>query len=114
MAYKLIDFKVPGRCTMTFGVGKGVMTFNRAMQKEYGICIGQKVVFFVNDKDGTLSLSVVEDNSPIGCPVNIAGNDRNKGARVCITQLSRHLDKGRYHITGRDGAFLLTDCKYHE
>jgi site-specific DNA-adenine methylase len=25
-----------------------------------------------------------------------------------------NLDKGRFHITGRDGAFLLTDCKYHE
>lgn len=114
MAYKLIDFQVPGRCTMTFGVGNNVMTFNRAMQKEYGIIIGKKVVCFVNDKDGTLSLSVVEATSPTGYPVNTGGTDRAKGVRVCITQLARHLDKGRFHITGRDGAFLLTDCKYHE
>ena len=114
MAYKLIDFTVPGRCTQTFGVGNQVMTFNREMQRLYGIAVGRKIVCFVNDKDGTLSLSVVDGDSPTGYPVNTAGADRSKGVRVCITQLARHLDKGRFHITGRDGAFLLTDCKYHE
>ena len=114
MAYKLIDFTVPGRCTRTFGVSKSVLTFNREMQKAYGIEVGRKLACFINDKDGCLSFSVVEATSPTGYPINTAGINRTRGVRVCVTQLARHLDKGRFHITGRDGAFLLTDCKYHE
>ncbi len=76
-----------------------------------GFTSAHKLVFAVSD-DGFLAINVCGKNDPTGIAPFVP--HAYSTYYIYRKQLLRHLTPGRYHITGRDGAFLITDIKYNE
>lgn len=71
-----------------------------------------KVTFLVSE-DGYIAFSVLPKESPTGGKlIRLTGSADT--LMVLSTNLARHTTPGRYRITGRDGAFWLTDIKWEE
>lgn len=108
MGYRILDLtKTPSKLTETIGVsGKGIH-FNSLIRQRMGITKESKLAFLVND-DGFLAINVLGKDSPTGKTLSAAGNT----FALHSTKLVKSIAPGRYHITGRDGAFWLTDIRY--
>ncbi len=110
MGYRTLDLtKRPSRLTETIGVTRKVMSFNRTVAAKMGITHESKVSVLVDD-NGFLAIAVLDKDSPTGKRLCMKNGSR---FLVCA-KLIRCLTPGRYHITGRDGAFWLTDIRYNE
>ncbi len=103
--------KRPSGLTETIGVNDKTITFNDLICKKMGITRESKIVVLVND-DGYLAFNVLGKDSPTGKRLCHLG--RGKSLGLNSTALRGHFTRGRYHLTGRDGAFWLTDIKYSE
>ncbi len=111
MGYRVLNIgKFPSGLTETIGVTKHTMTFNSVICEKMGILPDSKVSVLVNDA-GFLAINVLDKDSPTGR--KLCKSDSTSRYLVCASLL-RHLTPGRYHITGRDGAFWITDIKYNE
>ncbi len=113
MGYRTIDTrKRPARLTETLGVTKRGISFNRLMRQMMGIAHDSKIAFLVSD-DGNIALYILDKDSPTGGKL-IKPYKGTDTLMVISANLARHTVPGRYRITGRDGAFWLTDIKYKD
>lgn len=97
---------------MTIGVDRKAISFNKAICAKMGIGPDSKIAFLVDDR-GFLAINVLDKESPTG--IGLRRSSKKCGAlKLHSSTLIRHIVPGRYHITGRDGAFWLTDIKYNE
>jgi len=112
MGYRTLDLsRGSSRLTETIGVTDKVVSFNRAVSAKMGITPESKVSVLVDDND-FLAIAVLDKDSPTGR--RLCGQAKNGTRFLVCTKLIKCLTPGRYHITGRDGAFWLTDIKYEE
>lgn len=110
MGYRTINLeRKPSRISDTIGVTARGVTFNRLVRKRMGITTDSRVAFLVND-DGFLTVNVLGGDSPTGKKPTSLGTT----LIIISAELARHTTPGRYHITGRDGAFWITDIKWED
>lgn len=110
MGYRILDLsKRPSRLTEAIGVSGKAVRFNSLIRRKMGITKESKLAFLVSD-DGFLAINVLGKDSPTGKALSTTGS----AFIFHSAKLMKSIAPGRYHITGRDGAFWLTDIKYEE
>ncbi len=108
MGYRILDLtKTPSKLTETIGVSERGIHFNSLIRQKMGITKESKLAFLVSD-DGFLAINVLGKDSPTGKALCTTGNT----FALHSAKLVKSIAPGRYHITGRDGAFWLTDIRY--
>lgn len=100
------------RLTETIGVSRRDISFNKVICAKMGISPDSKLAILVSDR-GFLAINVLGKDSPTGSRPKRYG-DRCGTLRLHSAQFARHTTPGRYRITGRDGAFWLTDIRWEE
>lgn len=112
MKYRLINTeKKPSRMAEVISVSNKRLLFNVLMCAKMGIERNSKLAFLV-DENGFVAINVLDKDSPSGRVLGRA--PRSKSLTFVSTELTKHIVPGRYRITGRDGAFWLTDIKWEE
>jgi len=113
MKYRIIDTTPsPSRVSDTIGANRRGISFNSLIRKKMGIARDSKIAFLV-DENGFVAVNVLPKESPTGKSLIQTYGTANTLTAVSA-KLARHIAPGRYHITGRDGAFWLTDMKWKE
>lgn len=100
------------RLTETIGVDRKSISFNRIICAKMGIVPDSKIALLVSDR-GFLAINVLGKDSPTGFGLRRYGNKCGT-LKLHSAQLVGHIAPGRYRITGKDGAFWLTDIKWEE
>lgn len=113
MSYRLLKPTMRGesRMTDTFCVNSRGIVLNAKMQRALGLSPGSHVALFVND-DGFLCLISAREGGEGVRPLTKIGKGRSM--LIAGRDIARHCRLGRYRITGRDGAFYVTDCRWRE
>lgn len=113
MSYRLLKPSDRGasRMTDTFSVNSRGIVLNAKMQKSLGISPRSHVALFVND-DGFLCFMPAKEGDEGARPLSKLDKGRSK--MIAGRDIARRCRIGRYRITGRDGAFYVTDCRLEE
>ena len=113
MSYKLLKPSVRGasRMTDTFCVNPRGIVLNAKMQGALGLSPGSHVALFVND-DGFLCFMPAKEGDEGARPLTVTG--KGKSRLLAGSDVARHCARGRYRLTGRDGAFHVTDCRWED
>lgn len=113
MSYRILKPSVRGasRLTETFCVNSRGIVLNAAVQKAMGLSPDSYVVLFVSD-DGYLCLMPGRDGDEGARP--LLGMGKGSSKLLAGRDVARHCRRGRYRITGRDGSFYITDCRWED
>lgn len=113
MRYRLLIPSVRGasRMTDTFCVNSRGIVLNAKMQRALGLSPGSHVALFVND-DGLLCFMPAREGDEGARRLSKLNNGRSM--LLAGRDVARHCAPGRYRITGREGAFHVTDCRRNE
>ena len=113
MSYRLLKPSDRGasRMTDTFSVNSRGIVLNAKMQRALGISPGSHVALFVND-DGFLCFMPAKEGDE-GAR-RLSKLDGGQSKLLAGRDVARHCARGRYRITGRGGAFHVTDCRWKE
>lgn len=113
MSYRLLKPSDRGasRMTDTFSVNSRGIVLNAKMQRALGLSPRSHVALFVND-DGFLCFMSAKEGDEGARPLSKPGKGDSK--LLSGRDVARHCAPGRYRITGREGAFHVTDCRWNE
>lgn len=113
MSYRLLKPATRGasRMTDTFCVNSNGIVLNAKMQRALGLSPGSHVALFVND-DGYLCFMPAKEGDEGARP--LSKMDKTLSRLLAGRDVARHCAHGRYRITGREGAFHVTDCRWRE
>lgn len=113
MSYRLLKPAMRGasRMTDTFCVNSRGIVLNAKMQRALGISPRSHVALFVND-DGFLCFMPAKEGDEGARPLSKMGKE--KSMLLAGRDIARRCARGRYRITGREGAFHVTDCHLEE
>lgn len=113
MSFRLLKPSIRGasRMTETFSVNARGIVLNAKMQRALGLSPGSHVALFVND-DGFLCFMPVKEGDE-GAR-RLSKLDKGKSKLLAGRDVARHCALGRYRITGREGAFHVTDCRWKD
>lgn len=113
MSFRLLMPSARGasRLTDTFCVNTRGIVLNAKMQRALGLSPGSHVALFVND-DGYLCFMPAKEGDE-GAR-RLSKLDRGKSMLLAGRDVARHCALGRYRITGREGAFHVTDCRWKD
>lgn len=104
------------RLTETVGVNAKQMVFNRAILAKLKISsVGESYIGLAVNDDGLLCLTVLKDNAARTAFRPTKPKSTN-GTRFIGPgkQILNRLPKGRFAITGQDGGWWITDCRYDD
>lgn len=99
------------RLTETIGVNEKHIILNRVMIARMKVGPDSMLGLAVTE-DGFLAMSVAKPGTPTA--FRITRPSSAKGSRLCSPgrEILDHLEKGRFWITGEEGGFFITGCRY--
>ena len=104
------------RLTETVGVRAKQMVFNRTIQSKLKIPFaGEAYIGLAVNEDGFLCLTVLKENSA-RTAFRLTRPKSGGGSRMIGPgkEILNRLQKGRFAITGQDGGWWITDCRYDD
>lgn len=99
------------RLTETIGVNGKSLVFNRVMVSRMKMAADSMLGLAVTE-DGFLAMSVAKPGTPTA--FRITRPPSTKSSRFCSPgrAILERLEKGRFRITGEEGGFFITNCRY--
>lgn len=104
------------RLTETVGINGKQLVFNKAIQRKMKIsCVGETYIGLAVNEDGFLCLTVLKENAA-RTAFRLTSPKSASGSRMCCPgkNILGRLQKGRFSITGEDGGWFITDCRYDD
>lgn len=104
------------RLTETVWINGKQMVFNKVIQRKMKIsCVGETYIGLAVNEDGFLCLTVLKENAArtafrLTSPKSAFGSRMCSPGKIILDRLQR----GRFSITGEDGGWFITDCRYDD
>lgn len=97
--------------TETVGVNEKQIVLNRVMVARMKVYPDSMLALAVTE-DGFLAMSVAKSGTPTAFRITRPSSARS--SRFCSPgrKIMERLEKGRFAITGMEGGFFITDCRY--
>lgn len=104
------------RQTETVGINGKQLVFNKVIQRKMKIsCVGETYIGLAVNEDGFLCLTVLKENAA-RTAFRLTSPKSAFGSRMCCPgkNILDRLQRGRFSITGEDGGWFITDCRYDD